>query len=73
MIGRGGPQGCETLRRLYFLEKRLTDGGVCQPYVPLPPGENQFAVKINNNKYTLCPHENSYYSFLLEPESTPGQ
>jgi hypothetical protein len=27
VIGRGGPQGCETLRFPHFLDNRLIDGG----------------------------------------------
>jgi hypothetical protein len=27
VTGRGGPQGCETLRLPHFLHNRLTDGG----------------------------------------------
>jgi hypothetical protein len=41
----------------HFLDSRLTDGGeVSQPYVPA----------------AHQPQEDSWYSFLLEAESTPG-
>jgi hypothetical protein len=56
VTARGGPYGCESLRLPHFLDNRLTDGGVCQPYMP----------------EILYPHEDSWYSFLLEAESTPG-
>jgi hypothetical protein len=43
---------------LNFLENRLTDGDeALQPYAPA----------------ALYPQEDSWYSFLLEAESTPGQ
>jgi hypothetical protein len=57
VTGRGGPQVCETLKLPYFLYSRLTDGGKIVSLTRWPP-------------YT--PQEDSWYSFLLEAESTPG-
>jgi hypothetical protein len=57
VAGCEGPQGCESSRLPHFLDSRLTDGGkVCQPYKPA----------------ALYPQEDSWYSFLVEAESTPG-
>jgi hypothetical protein len=56
VTGRGGPQVCEKARLPHFLVNRLTDDGECQPYAPA----------------ALYPQEDSWYSFLLEAESTPG-
>jgi hypothetical protein len=56
VTGRGGPQGCETSRLPHFLDNRLTDDFelVSLKRRPLPPH----------------PPEDSWYSFLLEVEST---
>jgi hypothetical protein len=35
--GRGGPQGCETLRLPHFRDNRLTDGGKVVSVTHLPP------------------------------------
>jgi hypothetical protein len=42
----------------HFLYSRLTDGGE--------------AVSLTRRPVALYPHEYSWYSFLLEAESTPG-
>jgi hypothetical protein len=55
---RGGPQGCETSRLPHFLYNRLTDGGE--------------VVSLTRQKAALYSHEDSWYSFLLEAELTPG-
>jgi hypothetical protein len=48
---------CEASKLPHFLDSRLTDGGeVGQPFAPA----------------ALHPQEDSWYSFLLEAESTPG-
>jgi hypothetical protein len=57
VTGRGGPQGCETSRLPYFLDGRLTDGG---------------EVVSLTRRQPLIPPEDSWYSFMLEAESTPG-
>jgi hypothetical protein len=51
------PQGCETLRLPHFLDNQLTDIGEAVSLKSWPP---------------LTPQEHSWYSFLLEAESTPG-
>jgi hypothetical protein len=57
VTGCEGPLGCETLRLPHFLDNQLTDGGeVVSHTCPLP----------------FTPQEDSWYSFLLEAESTPG-
>jgi hypothetical protein len=57
VTGHGGPYRCEISRLLHFLDNQLTDSvEVCQPYSPA----------------ALYPQEDSWYSFLLEAESTPG-
>jgi hypothetical protein len=58
VTGRGGPQGCETSRLPHSLDNRLTDGGEVVSPTRLPA--------------TLYPQEDSWYSCLLEAESTPG-
>jgi hypothetical protein len=58
VTGRGGPYGCETSRLLFFLDNRLTDGGE--------------VVSLTRRPTALYPQEDSWYSFLLEAESTPG-
>jgi hypothetical protein len=55
--GHGGPWGCETLRVPQYLDNRLTDGGQVVSLTRRPP---------------FTPQEGSWYSFLLEAESTPG-
>jgi hypothetical protein len=56
VTGRAGQQGCETSRLPHFLYSRLTyDGKVVSLTCRLP----------------FTPQEDSWYSFLLEAESTP--
>jgi hypothetical protein len=57
VTGPGGPYCCETLRRSHFLDSRLTNGGE----VSLTSRSPFTSRKI------------SWYSFLSESESTPGQ
>jgi hypothetical protein len=57
VTGHGGPYGCETLRVPHYLDNRLTDGGEVVSLMRRPP---------------FTPHEDSWYSFMLEAESTPG-
>jgi hypothetical protein len=54
---REGPQGCETSRLPHFLDNRLTNGG-------------EFVSLTRRPSFT--PQEDSWYSFPLEAESTPG-
>jgi hypothetical protein len=54
---RGGPQGCFTSRFPHFVDSRLTDGGEVVNLTRQPPSTAQ---------------EDSWYSFLLEAESTSG-
>jgi hypothetical protein len=56
VTGRGGPQGCETSRLPHCLDNRLTDGG---------------EVSLTRQPASLYPQEDSWYSFVLEAESTP--
>jgi hypothetical protein len=56
VTGRGGPQGCGTSRISHFLDNQLTDGG-------------EF-VSLTRRPTALYPQEDSWYSFLLEAEST---
>jgi hypothetical protein len=56
VTGRGGPQGCETSRPPHFLDNRLTDGGEASL----------------TRRPSFTPQKYSWYSFLLEAESTPG-
>jgi hypothetical protein len=61
VTGRGGPYVCETSRLPHFLDNRLIDGGEVVSLKRRPlftPQEN----------YLI----NSWYSFPLEVESTPG-
>jgi hypothetical protein len=58
VTGRGGSQGCENSRLAHFLDNRLTDGGE--------------VVGPTRRAEALYPQEDSWYSFLLEAESTPG-
>jgi hypothetical protein len=53
----GGPSGCETPRLPHFLHNRLTDDD---------------EVIILTRRPLFTPQENSWYSFLLEAESTLG-
>jgi hypothetical protein len=57
VTGREGPYGCETSRFPEFLDSRLTDGGEVVSPTRRPP---------------FTPQEDSWYSFLLEAELTPG-
>jgi hypothetical protein len=58
VTGRGGPWGCETSRFLHFADNQLTDVGE--------------AVSLTRQPAALHPQEDSWYSFLLEAESTSG-
>jgi hypothetical protein len=49
--------GCEKLRLTHFLDNRLTDGGEVVSLTRRPP---------------FTTREDSWYSFLLRAESTPG-
>jgi hypothetical protein len=55
--GHEGPYVCETSRLPHFLDNRLTDCGEVVSPTRRPP---------------FTPQEDSWYSFLLEAESTPG-
>jgi hypothetical protein len=57
VTGHEGPLGCETSRLPHFLDNRLTDGSEAVSPTRWPP---------------FTPQEDSWYSFLLEAESTPG-
>jgi hypothetical protein len=57
VTGGGGPQCCETSRIPHFLDNQLTDG---DEVVSLTPGR------------ALPTQEDSWYSFLLEVQSTPS-
>jgi hypothetical protein len=57
-IGKAIPViGCETSRLPHFPDNLLTDGG---------------EVVSLTLRQTYSPQEDSWYSFLLEAESTPG-
>jgi hypothetical protein len=56
VTGHGGPKGCETSRFPHYLDNRLTDGGKVVSLTRRPP---------------FTPQEDSWYSLLLEAESTP--
>jgi hypothetical protein len=58
VTGRGGPLGCKKSRLPHFLDIRLTDGGE--------------GVSFTRRPVAVYPQEDSWYSFLLEAESTPG-
>jgi hypothetical protein len=58
VTGHGGPYGCEILEFPHFQDNQLTDGGK--------------AVSLMCRLPTLYSQEYSWYSFLLEAESTPG-
>jgi hypothetical protein len=55
VTGRGGSQGCETLRLPHFLDSRLAGGG---------------EVSLTRRPSFIL-QEDSWYSFLLEADSTP--
>jgi hypothetical protein len=57
VTGRGGPWDRGLSRFPYFPDNRLTDGGVIVGLTRRAP---------------FTPQEDSWYSFLLEAESTPG-
>jgi hypothetical protein len=54
---RGAPRGCETSRLPHFLDNRLIDGA---------------EVASPTSRSFFIPQEDSWYSFLLEAESTSG-
>jgi hypothetical protein len=56
VTGREGPWGCETIKLQHFLDNRLTDGG---------------EVVGLTRRFSFTPQEDSWYSFLLEAETTP--
>jgi hypothetical protein len=58
VIGRGGPQGCETPRLPHFVDNRLTGGGE--------------VVSLTRRQAALNPQEDSWYPFLLEAVLIPG-
>jgi hypothetical protein len=58
VTGCGGPKGCETSRLPYILENQSTDGSE--------------VISLMCQLAALYPQEESWYSFLLEAESTPG-
>jgi hypothetical protein len=57
VTGHGSPYGCETSRLPHFLDIRLTDDG-------------EFVCLTRRPSFNL--RKKSWYSFLLEAESTPG-
>jgi hypothetical protein len=57
VTGREGPWGCERSRLPHHLDNRLTDGGKVVSLMRRP---------------RFTPQESSWYSFLLEAESTLG-
>jgi hypothetical protein len=57
VTGHEGPYGCETSRIPHFLDNQLTDGGEAVSPTRQPP---------------FTPQEDSWYSFPLEAELTPG-
>jgi hypothetical protein len=57
VTGHGGLQSCETSRLPHFLDNRLTDGGEVVSLTRRP---------------LFITQEDSWYSFLLEAESTSG-
>jgi hypothetical protein len=57
VTGREGPYGCEMSRLPHFLDNWLMDGGEVVSLMRRPP---------------FTPQADSWYSFLLEAESTPG-
>jgi hypothetical protein len=59
---RGGPYGWETLRLPHFLDNQVKDG--CDVV--------SFTLRAAALYPPPTPHEDSWYSFLLEAESTTG-
>jgi hypothetical protein len=59
VTGHGGPHGFETLKIPHFLDNWLIDAGEIVSLRHRPP-------------FTPPPQEDSWYSFLLEAQSTPG-
>jgi hypothetical protein len=57
VTGREGPLGCEMLRITHFLDNWLTGRGEVASLTRWPP---------------FTPQEDSWYSFVLEAELTPG-
>jgi hypothetical protein len=57
VTGHGGPQGCEMLRLPHFIDNRLTDGS---------------EVVSLTRQLHFNTQEDSWYSFLLEAELSPG-
>jgi hypothetical protein len=57
VTGREGTLGCDRSRLPHLLHNRHTDGGKVVSLTRRPP---------------FTPQESSWYSFLLEAESTPG-
>jgi hypothetical protein len=57
VTGREGPDGCEMSRIPHFVDSRLTHGGEFVSLTQRPP---------------FTPQDDSWYSFLLEAESTSG-
>jgi hypothetical protein len=57
VTGHGSIWGCEMSRLPHFLDNRLTDGGKVVSLTRQPP---------------FNPQEDSWYSFLIEAESTLG-
>jgi hypothetical protein len=62
VTGHGGPSGCERLRLPHYLDKRQLDGGK----VVSPTRRPHFTPRF------LFFFKDSWYSFQLEAESTPG-
>jgi hypothetical protein len=57
VTGRAGPQACQTLRLPHFRHNSLTDDSEIVSLTRRP---------------SFTPQEDSWYSFLLEAESTLG-
>jgi hypothetical protein len=57
VTGREGPYSCERTRLPRFVDNRLIDGNEVVSPTRRPP---------------FTPQEDSWFSFLLEAESTPG-
>jgi hypothetical protein len=58
VTGRRGPSICETSRLPHFQDNQLTVG--------------EEVVSLTRRQAALYLQEDSWYSFLLEAESTPG-
>jgi hypothetical protein len=58
VIGRGDLKSCETSRLPHVLDNRLRDGGEL--------------ISLTRRPAAFYPQEDSWYSFLLEAELTPG-